>query len=297
MQNSPKKIGKYLRSPFLYLEALEIAGPWGVVYEFKSRYKLWSFQKNTQAESRNSSLSDNQSYVGICRAAVDDQQVFAKFKRNIEYREILEHVSWKQGYQYLKMLNQPKILKNLMERNKQDVGDPLQYRFGNLGLLSPTQIRYAKITQDLIDIHDSLDDYTIVEIGIGNGGQALHLVELGPLKSYVLVDIPEVLNLAKKILSTNPNFHKFKFISAFDTDSVASDLVISNYAFSELDIVSQEDYFRRFLSQAKSGYLLYNYIKKEERNLSAEDLASRIPGTIIKPEAPLTFPRNVLVTW
>ena len=171
------------------------------------------------------------------------------------------------------------------------------YKFDNLGYLSPTQIRYAKISQDLLENVGSIDGYTVVEIGVGNCGQALHLMGLGLIELYVLVDIPEVLNLGRKILSNNPNFAKFKFVSAFEDTSLDSDLVISNYAYSELDLGAQEDYFRRFLSRANSGYLLYNYIKKEEGNLSADDLMLRIPNASIKPEEPLTFHGNVLIAW
>ena len=288
---------KYFRSPFLYIDAFQLKGISGLAYELQVRRKLWSFKIQNQAKSRNTSLSDKQSYVEICKAAVESDEVFQDFKANIEYREILEHVSWKHGTQYLKLINRPEVLQNLFLRNSEDVGNPIQYEFEEVGLLSPTQIRYAKITQDLLDAYGSLENYTIVEIGIGNGGQALHLMTLQNIESYVLVDIPEVLDLARKILSSSPHFAKFNFVSAFDKITIEADLVISNYAYSELDLDSQEDYFARFLSKAHSGYLLYNYIKKESRNLSAEDLIGRIPGSVVKPEVPLTYPGNVLVTW
>ena len=297
MRYKVKELIKYLRSPFLYLEAFEIAGLWGLFYELRTRNSLWFARGKIQNESRHSSLSDKQSYVDICKAAVESEEVFEKFKRNIDYREILEHVSWKHGYQYLRMIKKPEVLSNLVFQNSQDVGGAIKYKFDNLGYLSPTQIRYAKISQDLLENEGSLDGYTVVEIGVGNCGQALHLMGLGLIKSYVLVDIPEVLNLGRKILYNNPNFAKFKFVSAFEDTSLDSDLVISNYAYSELDLGAQEDYFRRFLSRANSGYLLYNYIKKEEGNLSADDLMLRIPSASIKPEEPLTFPGNVLFTW
>ncbi len=288
---------KYLRSPFLYIDAFKIRGISGLAYELQARRKLWSFKIQNQAKSRNTSLSDKQSYVEICKAAVKSDEIFQDFKANIEYREILEHVSWKHGTQYLKLINRPEVLQNLLLRNSEDVGNPIQYEFEEVGFLSPTQIRYAKITQDLLDTYGSLKDYTVVEIGIGNGGQALHLMTLQDIKSYVLVDIPEVLDLARKILASSPHFAKFNFVSAFDKITIEADLVISNYAYSELDLDSQEDYFARFLSKAHSGYLLYNYIKRESRNLSAEDLIGRIPGSRVKPEIPLTYPGNVLVTW
>lgn len=297
MSNRAMQLLKYLRSPFLYIDAFKLNGILGLAYELQVRRKLWSFKIQNQAKSRNTSLSDKQSYVEICKAAVENDMVFQNFKANIEYREILEHVSWKHGNQYLKLINRPEVLQNLFLRNSEDVGNPIQYEFEEVGFLSPTQIRYAKISQDLLETHGSLNDYTIVEIGIGNGGQALHLMTLQDIESYVLVDIPEVLDLARKILAPNPHFAKFNFVSAFDKISIEADLVISNYAYSELDLDSQEDYFARFLSKAHSGYLLYNYIKKESRNLSAKDLIRRIPGSVVKPEVPLTYPGNVLVTW
>jgi hypothetical protein len=297
MRHVAKELIKYLRSPFLYFEAFQIAGLWGIFYEARSRRSLWFLREKMQSDSRNSSLSDKPSYVEICKAAVENELVFEKFKANIEYREILEHVSWKHGYQYLKLISRPEILRNLVLQDSLDVGGGLKYKFDNLGYLSPTQIRYAKISQDLIETRKSLDGFTIIEIGVGNCGQALHLMSLGTIKSYILVDIPEVLDLGRKILSSNPNFAKFKFVSAFDNVTLDSDLIISNYAYSELDLDVQEDYYRRFLSRANSGYLLYNYIKNDERNLSADDLMLRIPSATIKPEEPMTFPGNVLLSW
>jgi hypothetical protein len=47
------------------------------------------------------SISDKDSYVTICRAAAENDEVFKNFKRYPQYQEILEHCSREQGQAYL----------------------------------------------------------------------------------------------------------------------------------------------------------------------------------------------------
>ena len=76
------------------------------------------------------------------------------------------------------------------------------------------------------------------------------------------------------------------------------DLVISNYAFSELKREVQEDYFANVVQKSKRGYFTYNDISpKEYVALSAEEFAGRIEGAEIFKELPTTAPKNVLVVW
>ena len=66
------------------------------------------FQKihaTTVPKCMSSSLSDNQAYPQICIQASHDYRVFNMFRRNPVYCEILEHVSEKEGHEYLKIIS------------------------------------------------------------------------------------------------------------------------------------------------------------------------------------------------
>jgi hypothetical protein len=79
------------------------------------------------------------------------------------------------------------------------------------------------------------------------------------------------------------------------------DLVISNYAFSELPSPLQIAYIDKVISKAKRGYLTMNTGKTEssrdENKLTIEDLRNRLPPFEILPESPLPSPNTYIIIW
>lgn len=106
--------------------------------------------------------------------ALKDQSSFDNFKRNYDYRKILEHVSEEQGAQYLKILQsrndgilEAGLSSVLLSDN---VGNPIKFKYQGFNYkLSPTTLRYLKVTSDLkILFGENL--VNIAEIGCGYGG-------------------------------------------------------------------------------------------------------------------------------
>lgn len=217
------------------------------------------------------------------------------------YSPVLEHVSRAQGRKYLEEVARDSELMSRLPRIIADdgVGGPLQFRYAEAGLVSPTTLRYVKVLADLRRLFGDLDGFTIAEIGVGYGGQCRMIARMHDLRAYELFDLPSVNRLAKRflnesgVLKTPLHFHDGR-----TPPRVESDLVISNYAFSELKRDVQEAYFESLVKHARCGYVTYNHISPESfKTMTAEEFAARVPGASTEPEVPLTHPDNVVVVW
>ena len=170
-----------------------------------------------------------------------------------------------------------------------------------IGKISPSTLRYVKVLHDLMVHFGDLSNLKICEIGVGYGGQARIIFAKFPrVAQYHFVDLQSVLNLSKKYLS---HFSDISADLCFHTlDNLPQnnyDLVISNYAFSELSRAIQELYLEQIINHSKHGYITYN-------DISSDDLASykisEYPKIIRKDirildENPLTHPLNRIVVW
>jgi hypothetical protein len=238
-------------------------------------------------------------YVEVCRLAVQNDNFYRSFKSNLEYREVLEHCTYYEGKQYLNLLD-PKssVHKNLKQICKCDSGGPQKFYYPSLGRCSPTQIRYAKILQDMHYLFGSLDGLRVSEIGVGYGGQAIHILYNNMLKSYTLFDLEWPSKLAEKYIFEQKPLNSVSPVIGDFTKKITTDLVISNYAFSELLREVQEVYLENVIKESNAGYVIYNHIHSSpSASLSAREFASRVPGAEIYEEVPLTYPGNVLVVW
>jgi len=258
-------------------------------------------RQRTSIYGNSSSISDMGLYPRFCRWAAEDESVFSRFRRSLIYRGILEHVSEEQGLQYLAEIGKSRSglgeFATLIESDF--VGNPLCFSYGDIGPVSPTLLRYIKVASDLQQLFGSLDGMSIAEIGIGYGGQCRVLESAWAINSYTLYDVPEVLALAGKFLEATgvSQMHIAQSDGRKPMQGVF-DLVISNYAFSELRRESQEAYMERVIDKSIRGYVTYNHISPVEWNsLSADEFAARIPGAQVLEEIPLTHPENVIVAW
>jgi hypothetical protein len=139
----------------------------------------------------------------------------------------------------------------------------------------------------------------IAEIGVGYGGQCRVVCTAWPILSYDLFDIPEVLALSRRFLgAVDLDLTSIRFVDGRNPGTGDYDLVVSNYAFSELQRNVQEAYLERVVLGSRRGYVTYNHIAPEEwGSLSAQEFADRVPGARIVPERPLTHADNVIVLW
>jgi putative sugar O-methyltransferase len=248
----------------------------------------------------NSSLTDVPWYVRVCLEASRDPELFARFRREPAYNQALEHVSGEQGLEYLRRIaGDAAIMAALPELRKNDsVGGPRVFAYPAVGHLSPTTLRYIKVLKDLKAHFGALDDFEICEIGVGYGGQCRIIDAFYRPRLYQLVDIEAALLLAKRYLSEFPLRSPVTFRTMAEVEPRPFDLVISNYAFSELRRPVQELYFDAIVGRAARGYLTCNRIAPPEFEvLSPETIAERIPGARLLPEEPLTHAGNCVVEW
>ena len=248
--------------------------------------------------------SENGNYASAVMQALKSQKSFDNFKRSYSYREILEHVTKEQGRLYLNILESRNDsilslgLKTVLQSD--DVGNPIKHRYREYEtLLSPTTLRYLKVTSDLqILFGSSLG--RVAEIGCGYGGQTLVNDQLLNVHSARLFDLPFVNKLIDRYL----NAHLFKgayFTTVINKEeSRAYDLVISNYAFSELPKKRQLAYIEKVLAKAKRGYLTMNSGLGNARSigkLDIDELKELLPEFTLIEEEPLTADHNYIIVW
>ncbi len=251
------------------------------------------------------SPSELSCYPQFCMEAASNEQTFSNFKRAPVYTEVLEHVSYEKGQEYLSYVLQqsPEFQEKLnLFRENDLLGNPYAYSYGAFGTFSPTTLRYIKVASEITKIFGSLNNLHIVEIGGGYGGQCFILSKLYTFASYTIIDLPGPLALTKKYLHTlgveNVTFLTPDMIST----NQSYDFAISNYAFSECNTQVQEDYLNKVLSKSTRGYLTCNYEKVGGIIvLTKSELLQKLNEKKIVckelPEEPSTGNTNYLVVW
>jgi len=246
------------------------------------------------------SVSDNEAYPALCLRASRDERVFAGFRSNPAYNAILEHVGQEQGREYLRILSADADLVQAMPRLRRndDFGGPATYEYPGVGSMSPTTLRYIKVLADLKALFASLDGLEICEIGVGYGGQCRIINACFKPASYCLVDIAPALALARRFLDRFDLPPALSYRTMDELTARDHDLVISNYAFTELPRQIQDEYLEKVVLRSSRGYITYNEITPAEFNsYKAEELLRIIPGARSIEERPLTHPLNRIIVW
>lgn len=282
--------------------------PFTILRRIKSRLVNYSITRKpvefVGIES-NRSESDDGRYVVFVSQASQDYQVFKNFKRHPTYTAILEHASQAEGLAYLSIAakDSPEFFKKVEALKANDeVGNPITYEYPGVGKVSPSTLRYLKVASDLRKYFGENLGETIAEIGVGYGGQCLTLDKLFNFKKYYLFDLPPVLDLVARYLEchTLKGSYQCTTLNQYDPDR-EFDLVISNYAFSELPSNLQRMYIEKILSKSRRGYLTMNSgLKNSVFNrdkLSIEELKQLLPKFEIIKEQPLTANANYIIIW
>jgi len=246
------------------------------------------------------SLSDNQAYPQVCTQASHDYRLFNNFRRNSTYNQILEHVSEKQGSEYLRLLaSHPDILAAIEIFKMNDkFGNPKMHEYPKVGKISPSTLRYVKVLSDLKLHFKTVDNFNIAEIGVGYGGQCRVVNAFYKPATYCLIDIKPALDLAQRYLDNFALHSVVTYSTMNELTKNTYDLVVSNYAFSELPRTIQDVYLNRVILHSKRGYITYNEITPSEfKSYKSDELVTIIPGSKILAEVPLTHPRNCIIAW
>lgn len=274
----------------------------------RAKFKVQRVQITLSQKSSGQSKSiesDSQAlgYEAQVSNLISDDFLLRRFRRNFGYRMILEHVSYRQGLDYQKRITQLGVVSDssIIELAMDDTfGDPRRYYYKEIGWISPTLLRYVSVYSEIESFIGLKNVNSIVEIGIGYGGQARVISKLGGVNNYKFYDLKDVQTLALTFLArTCPQF----LPGCLDIDNVEPgtfDLVISNYAISELPIDVQEEYLEKVIGTSAHCYLIMNSGASNKTGRSSGKLPQdaflkALPGSSIHPEIPLTGPDNYVL--
>lgn len=269
-----------------------------------SNRRMFDIQVYEEFRVGNSSITDSEilaSYPSLCGSAARNLEIFKKFRSSKVMYEALDHVSIEQGNAYISEILKystwsEKFTKVLVEIDK--VGKPRKFRFRPYGTFSPTLLRYLKVYIDLEKTFGPLKNLNIVEIGIGFGGQASLIGLLDKPLSYTFYDIPPVLELAQKFTNELGVPGNFIFTDGRDPKASNPDLVISNYAFSELNRDVQDRYLKNVVLPSPRGYITWNHLSAETLGgHSLAELIRLIPNSQIHPDRPNFLDSNAIIVW
>jgi hypothetical protein len=251
------------------------------------------------------SVSNNTNYPEICLKASQNDEVFNIFKTIPEYTQILEHTSVEFGQNYIDIIKRdnPYLLNEdcIKKFKTNDIyGGSKLHDYGEFKI-SPSTLRYIKVLSDLIKIFGDLNNFKIAEIGGGYGGQCKIINDYFNIKDYHIMDIPEANSLTEKYLNTL-GVNNFRNSSIENIKAEKYDLIISNYAYTELDRELMDFYKLNVIDGADNGYITCNFIIDfaaggQFDTYSKNELINLKPNTEIISEEPLTAPTNFVLVW
>ena len=147
---------------------------------------------------------DTTPYADICREAVEDDKVFAKFKQDPRYTAILEHVSPEHGGRYIERIMEYELNDEMIDefKDNDDLGGANRVDYGEpFGKVSPSTLRYVRNALDISYFFGEGELNKIVEIGGGYGGLCKTISCLCDFDEYHLYDIEPASKLQEKYLS------------------------------------------------------------------------------------------------
>lgn len=213
------------------------------------------------------SISDHAGYRSACARAARDATVFARFRQLGDYTAIVEPRTVEGDgprahsglAEYADRVRAIAAYRPLLDRFRLNdrIGSPTTFAFEGLGRFSGATLRYIKILWDLEQLFGSLDGWRILEIGGGYGGQCAVISRRFAFASYDILDLPEPCELAARFLRE----------AAVDAVTCVADpaalrprydLILSNYAFSELGDALRARYRETLLPRCARGYMLWN---------------------------------------
>ncbi len=210
-------------------------------------------------------------YAAACLEASKDSDAFNHFKKNEAYRPILEGGPRLLFDTYLNHIQEHNNLSMFMDnlekfRINDTLGDPDLYTDPEIGEFSPTTLKFAFNTIDILEFIKDHGDVNsiknIVEIGGGYGGLCLILSGFIDFESYTLIDLPEVCKLVKTYTSKFPQLKgKVKTVSckSFPTKSFKDiDLAIAINSVNECTRDVQLKYFSKVIEKSKLSYIVRN---------------------------------------
>lgn len=224
--------------------------------------------------------SDYSKYVDYVREICDSGSL-DNFKNKKVYADILEHVSYEQGLEYLRCIKEktPFEMKDVVEfcLKNDSVGSPHTngFDFGDFGKVnvSPTSLRYVYQSHLILAHLQELDleeEINIVEIGGGYGGLCVALYHFSfyygvKINSYTIIDLGQVIRLQEMFHRSLSSLEKCD-IKYVDASTHGRDIetyrmfCISNYCYSEISLDNQHWYRYWLFPKVSHGFMCWNNI-------------------------------------
>jgi putative sugar O-methyltransferase len=275
-------------------------------FRLRNKIRRLVLSKTTFNETQGKSDSQVTFYEQQLSWLLNSTKRLSDFRRKYDYREILEHVTYKQGKSYLEQIQKhsPQNYIELIEKNKANdlFGNPYEYQYPGVGRVSPTTLRYISTAIDICETIRLNKESVVAEIGVGYGGQAAIFERMYGIRNYSAFDLPSVIQLSNLYLNRVNSKLKFTSTGLSSDNNTTWDVVISNYAFSELHRDLQLSYIEHVIAKSKSGYMIMNSGRsnitgRSEGKLSLNEIRNYIPNLQVKEEVPLTGPDSYIIYW
>ena len=207
-----------------------------------------------------SSISGDMPWAEVCSALADGTLPSDNFRRLLAVKEVVETVGLSDARFYAKRIKQwgaewvddPNVMKF------DDWGNPIRcprLLLGTTRAFSPTTLRYLATALWLRRSGKLSEGSRVLEIGVGFGGLAA-MNGLVSKAITTLVDLPKVELAASRMLSENGLAQCAELRAEVSLTSIP--LVISNYAFTELNTKLQDEYLDKYLKHAEHGMIVSN---------------------------------------
>jgi putative sugar O-methyltransferase len=275
-------------------------------FRLRNKIRRLVLSKTTFNETQGKSDSQVTFYEQQLSRLLKSKKRLSNFRRKYDYREILEHVTYTQGKSYLEQIQEysPQNYIELIEKNRANdlFGNPYEYQYPGVGRVSPTTLRYISTAIDIFETIRLNKKSVVAEIGVGYGGQAAILERMYGIRNYTAFDLPLVIQLSNVYLNSVNSKLKFTSSGLSSDKNTTWDVVISNYAFSELHRDLQLSYIEHVIAKSKSGYMIMNSGRsnitgRSEGKLTLDEMRKYIPNLQVKEEIPLTGPDNYIIYW
>lgn len=244
-------------------------------------------------------------FIKECKEAVENEELFKNFKSKPTISYVLGNLSKEQGDLYLNEIRKnPTIASNISKFKVNDIlGNAEKYQY-DIVEMSPTTLRYIHVLKDLVTNHQ-MDNFNIIEVGGGYGGQCAIIKTHADISKYSIVDIPGATDLTKKYLTALGISNNTEVINGNDrnhTYGQSYDLFISNYALSECVRETQQFYLDNIIKNCAHGYILFNEIGQGYGGYTLNEFSNALSRlgkeTAVCKDTPVVCRSdNFLITW
>lgn len=224
----------------------------------------------TGNSQENGSISAGMPWTRVCAALAEGTLDGRDFRRLRAVRNVVETVGPTEARHYLRRTREwgAEWLESPQVAAIDDWGNPVRLPrilLSTTRAFSPTTLRYLATALWLKRSGKLPHGTTLLEIGVGFGGLAAMNAMISEATT-ILADLPQVEQAAMSVLS-DLGLESYAMTSSNGIPEPLP-LVVSNYAFTELNRELQDQYLERYLKHARHGVIVSN----------ANVFASRIGG-------------------